>query len=256
MDLLIESLSAERVGDSSGTEPFDLMMSASSSVSGAAIGRYARYAEEADGGGNAFTSKTGGSSAVCDPLIEINRTSTGTLLSREAEKARLETAALHGQSVANLATNIAGVEGTSSLVAANNSGLIVDHSAASSRAKRKAGDNDLGREGECPRLDRVCWKWSGDTRAASKCWAEDQDAFITEDEKKNESQSERHEGTKFKCGIVMEGSDVFGGLRALVASGVAKAPLPNYVRDAAAMGTKTITVADGAFGAADSLAAV
>ena len=48
----------------------------------------------------------------------------------------------------------------------------------------------------------------------------------------------------------------FGGLRALVASGVAKAPLPNYVRDAAAMGTKTITVADGAFGAADSLAAV
>jgi len=250
-----QSLSAERVGDSSGTEPFDLLMSVSSSINGSAIGRYARYAEEAGGGGDAFVGKSGGS-AVCDPLVEINKASTGTLLGREAEMTRLETAALHGQSVANLAANITGFKGTSSLVAANNAGLIVDHSAASSRAKRKAGDNDLGREGECPRLDRVCWKWSGDTHAASKCWAEDQDAFIVDDKKKNESQQQQQESTKFKCGVVMEGSDVFGGLRALVASGVAKAPLPNYVRDAAAMGTKTITVADGAFGAADSLAAV
>mmetsp|Transcript_15132 Transcript_15132/g.43756 ORF Transcript_15132/g.43756 Transcript_15132/m.43756 type:complete len:85 (+) Transcript_15132:677-931(+) len=83
------------------------------------------------------------------------------------------------------------------------------------------------------------------------CWEDDDDAFnMVNDTRREES------GAKFKCGIVMEGSDVFGGLRALVASGIAKAPLPNYVRDAAATGTKTITVADGAFGAADSFAAV
>ena len=159
----------------------------------------------------------------------------------------------HGQTVSNLATNIGEMSGgSSSLVAANQTGVIVDHSAASGRAKKRDGDIDFGREGACPRLDRVCWKWSGTTRAASMCWEDEDDAF----NKDNDTQLRDDDGTKFKCGIVMEGSDVFGGLRALVASGIAKAPLPNYVRDAAAAGTKTITVADGAFGAADSLAAV
>ena len=158
----------------------------------------------------------------------------------------------HGQTVSNLATNIAGTSvGSSTLVAANQTGLIVDHSAASSRAKKRDGDLDFGKEGACPRLDRVCWKWSGTTHAASKCWEDEEDAFNVDNDTEGDET-----GTKFKCGIVMEGSDVFGGLRALVASGIAKAPLPNYVRDAATTGTKTITVADGAFGAADSLAAV
>ena len=156
--------------------------------------------------------------------------------------------------VSNLATNIAGTSnGASSLIAANQVGLIVDHSAASGRARKRDGDIDFGRDGACPRLDRVCWKWSGTTRAASMCWEDEDDAFDMDNITRQEGSDP---GTKFKCGIVMEGSDVFAGLRGLVASGIAKAPLPNYVRDAVATGTKTITVADGAFGAADSLAAV
>lgn len=157
--------------------------------------------------------------------------------------------------MSNLATNISGTSnGSSSLIAANQLGLIVDHGAASGRAKKRDGDVDFGREGACPRLDRVCWKWSGTTRAASMCWEDEDDVFQMDNDTQLEETGTT--GTKFKCGIVMEGSDVFGGLRALVASGIAKAPLPNYVRDAATTGTKTITVADGAFGAADSLAAV
>ena len=167
---------------------------------------------------------------------------------------RTHAAGQHGLAVSNLATNIAGTSnGASSLIAANQVGLIVDHSAASGRARKRDGDIDFGRDGACPRLDRVCWKWSGTTRAASMCWEDEDDAFDMDNITRQE---ESESGTKFKCGIVMEGSDVFAGLRELVASGIAKAPLPNYVRDAVATGTKTITVADGAFGAADSLAAV
>ena len=90
----------------------------------------------------------------------------------------------------------------------------------------RAGDNDFGAGGSCPRSDRVCWKWTGETSAAWRCWREDAQAFGLEDEEASTEAS-----TRFKCGVVMEGSDVFGGLRALIASGVAKAPLPDYVRD-------------------------
>ena len=286
-----QTLSAERVGDISGTEPLDLLRSASSFVDGSAIGRYSNYAEAIGGdaaGGKSSSDPfaTSASGTAHDPLVEMNQVSTGTLLSRVDEEKRLDTgtakyivlfckhlchthvlvsnstffsdpslnsaAGQHGQTVSNLATNIAGTSvGSSTLVAANQTGLIVDHSAASSRAKKRDGDLDFGKEGACPRLDRVCWKWSGTTHAASKCWEDEEDAFNVDNDTDGDET-----GTKFKCGIVMEGSDVFGGLRALVASGIAKAPLPNYVRDAATTGTKTITVADGAFGAADSLAAV
>jgi len=115
----------------------------------------------------------------------------------------------------------------------------------------RAGDNDFGAGGSCPRSDRVCWKWTGETSAAWRCWREDAQAFGLEDEEASTEAS-----TRFKCGVVMEGSDVFGGLRALIASGVAKAPLPDYVRDAPGARTKTITVSNGAFAAADCLAAV
>lgn len=53
------------------------------------------------------------------------------------------------------------------------------------------------------------------------CWEDEEDAFNVDHDTQGDET-----GTKFKCGIVMEGSDVFGGLRALVASGIAKAPFP------------------------------
>ena len=89
-----ESLSAERVGDISGTEPLDLLRSASTFVDGAAIGRYSNYAD--DGTGIAagislndpFSAAAGGAH---NPLVEMNQVSTGTLMSRATEESRLET---------------------------------------------------------------------------------------------------------------------------------------------------------------------
>jgi hypothetical protein len=59
--------------------------------------------------------------------------------------------------------------------------------------------------------------------------------------------------TKFKCGVVMQGADIFGGLRAMMDAGLAKAPLPDFVRDAPMSGSSTITVNNGE---TDSFAAV
>ena len=54
----------------------------------------------------------------------------------------------------------------------------------------------------------------------------------------------------------MQGTNVFEGLRAMVNAGLAKAPLPDYVRDAPTVGSATITVDHGSFAATDSFAAV
>ena len=52
-------------------------------------------------------------------------------------------------------------------------------------------------------------------------------------------------GVKFKCGFVLEGSNVFRGLQALVNEGIALSPLPKYVHDAPMMG-KNIIIAKNA----------
>lgn len=62
--------------------------------------------------------------------------------------------------------------------------------------------------------------------------------------------------TKFKCGVVMQGTNIFEGLRAMLDAGLAKAPLPDFVRDAPMSGSSTITVNDGSFAETDSFAAV
>lgn len=91
-----QTLSAERVGDISGTEPLDLLRSASSFVDGSAIGRYSNYAEAIDGdaaGGKSSSDPfaTSASGTAHDPLVEMNQVSTGTLLSRAEEEKRLKT---------------------------------------------------------------------------------------------------------------------------------------------------------------------
>ena len=45
--------------------------------------------------GQCVTSNSGTAAQAFDPLVEINKASTGTLLSREAEKNRLETGTEH-----------------------------------------------------------------------------------------------------------------------------------------------------------------
>jgi hypothetical protein len=62
--------------------------------------------------------------------------------------------------------------------------------------------------------------------------------------------------TKFKCGIVMQGTNIFEGLRGMMDAGLAKAPLPDFVRDAPMSGSCTFTVNDGSFAETDSFAAV
>jgi hypothetical protein len=91
-----QTLSAERVGDISGTEPLDLLRSASSFVDGSAIGRYSNYAEAMDGDAAGGTSSsdpyaTSSSGTAHDPLVEMNQVSTGTFLSRSEEERRLDT---------------------------------------------------------------------------------------------------------------------------------------------------------------------
>lgn len=44
----------------------------------------------------------------------------------------------------------------------------------------------------------------------------------------------------FKCRVVMEGTDVFGGIRKMLEMGVAKSPLPDFIRDAQMMGSTNI----------------
>lgn len=89
-----ETLSAERVGDISGTEPLDLLRSASTFVDGAAIGRFSNYADDGTGFAadmslnDPFSAGDGGAH---NPLVEINQVSTGTLMSRATEESRLET---------------------------------------------------------------------------------------------------------------------------------------------------------------------
>lgn len=62
--------------------------------------------------------------------------------------------------------------------------------------------------------------------------------------------------TKFKCGVVMQGTNIFKGLQAMMDAGLADAPLPDFVRDAPTLGTATIRVENGKIAGSDSFAAV
>ena len=143
-----------RVGDWAGQEPQELLASASAVQSGRAVGRFANYASE----------------AVVDPLTELHTAWTASLIDRSAAQKRLEIGAQHGRSTAQLVMN---VDAPAELVAINDGGMLVDHSAQAKLGRKRARDGQLGREGECPRLQRLCWKWTGETCAASACWLED-----------------------------------------------------------------------------------
>jgi hypothetical protein len=143
-----------RVGDWSGQEPQELLDSARAAQTGQAVGRFAKYAAE----------------AVVDPLTELHMATTSSLVDRSEEQKRLEIGAQHGRSVARLAKS---VKAPAALVATNTGGVLVDHSAHAKLGRKRARDDQLGREGDCPRLQRLCWKWTGETSAASACWKED-----------------------------------------------------------------------------------
>ena len=151
----------KRVGDWSSTEPQELLGAARAAQAGQANGRFAKYAAE----------------SVGDPLMEMHVASTSSLVDRSAEKRRLEVGARHGRSMAQLSKN-----SLEALVAANAGGMLVDHSAVSKNQRKRARDDQLGQAGDCPRLQRLCWKWTGDTSAAFACWLKDGGAFTCDND--------------------------------------------------------------------------
>lgn len=245
------------MGDWSGQEPQELLDSARAAQTGQAVGRFAKYAAE----------------PVVDPLTELHMATTSSLVDRSEEQKRLKIGAQHGRSVARL---VKSVKAPAALVATNSGGVLVDHSAHAKLGRKRARDDQLGREGDCPRLQRLCWKWTGETSAASACWKEDggestlcigsslvlvllahsTDLLILIVYSYYAESAEDLPKTKFKCGVVMQGTNIVEGLRAMVEDGLAEAPLPDFVRDAPTLGTSTITVDNGSFAGSDSFAAV
>lgn len=223
----VQDASPQRVGDWSGTDPQELLQSAFVAQTGQAVGRFAKFAAE----------------DIADPLVEMQKASTASMLDRSQEQARLARGAQHGREMAQTAAAV-DKNMDAALVAANSNGVLIDPSAATKRSRKRARDQDLGNAGDCPRLERMSWKWTGETTAAAACWLED-----------GATQGELP-ATKFKCGLVLEGTNVMDGLREMVAAGWAKAPLPDFMRNAPTLGSSTVTVDHGAFAAADSFAAV
>lgn len=143
------------MGDWSGTEPQELLDSARAAETGLAAGRFAHYASE----------------AIVDPLTELHMAASSSLVDCSVEQKRLKIGAQHGRAVAHIATS---VQGYAKLAATNAVGTLVDHSAETKVGRKRVRDSQLGREGDCPQLERLCWKWTGETAAASACWKEDE----------------------------------------------------------------------------------
>lgn len=83
--------------------------------------------------------------------------------------------------------------------------------------RRKRSLEAFGRDQDCPRIQKLRWEWKGETEAAGK----------------------------LKCRVAVQGSDIFGGMRAMIEAGMMQGPLPQYVVDAPSLGG-TIRVVDGA----------
>jgi hypothetical protein len=204
---------SKRLGGMAGTEPYELLKEARVVESRNAAGRFVSYAAE-------------GQSQ--DPISELQTAATSSLLSRQNEKTRLQVGAKRGRHLANLSAQVATESsGQSSLVAANQAGTLVDHFARETQLRKRHRDDAFGRTEDCPIRQHVRWDWKGKTAAAAACVLEDSDA---QDEAIDLPQH------TFKCRVVLQGSDVFQGMRSLVEAGLMEAPLPDYVRDAPRMG--------------------
>jgi hypothetical protein len=213
---------SKRLGGMAGTEPYELLKEARVLESRNAAGRFLSYAAEGESQ---------------DPISELQTAATSSLLSRQNEQTRLQVGAKRGRHLANLSAQVA-IEsnGQSSLVAANQAGALVDHSARETQLRKRHRDDAFGRTEDCPIRQHVRWDWKGKTSAAAACLLEDIDA---QDEANDLPQH------TFKCRVVLQGSDVFQGMRSLVEAGLMEGPLPDYVKDAPRM-RSTIIVDHGA----------
>lgn len=205
------------IGKLEGSDPHALLHAALSSSNKAALGRFAKVTET-----------NNGKRLSSDAFAELDTAMTSELINRDEEQKRLRKSARYGRSIAAQAVNIhAHTRGSSSLVAAGKSGVVVDHDASKTRLAMENRDKEMGNVGNCTQMEKVCWKWSGFSEAL----------LDVEERFRPASQP-----TPFKCGVVFEGKDVFSGIQALLAAGIAKPPLPDFIRDAPMSSSSIITV--------------
>jgi hypothetical protein len=214
---------SQRLDDIVGTEPYELLKEARAIESRNATGRFASYA--ADGQSQ-------------DPISELQAAATSSLLSRQGEKIRLQVGAKRGRHLAHLSAQVAQESnGLSSLAGVNQAGMLVDHSARETRVRKRLHEDAFGLARHCPIRQHVRWDWKGQTSAAVAC--------VMDDDVDTQVDYRDLPQHMFKCRVVLQGSDVFKGMRSLVEAGLMEAPLPDYVRDAPCMGS-TILVDHGA----------
>jgi hypothetical protein len=201
------------VHDLSGTEPFDLIRTAKAIEAGDAVGRFAGYA------------RMGESS---DPINDLQTAATASLLCRNRQQERLQVGARHGRAIASVSMKVnEQSNGAARVLAINSSGMCVDHSGKEESARKRNREAEFGGNGDCPKLQSVRWDWKGLTCAPAASW---RDCTSPNDD------GDALPRQIFKCRVVMKGSDVFAGMKALMEAGVMKAPLPSYVRDAPMLG--------------------
>jgi Kinetochore protein CHL4 like len=203
-----------RVGDSSSTEPMELLQAARASETGEATGRFSYIATH---------------DVESDPLTEMQEVSAASIMDRTSEDARLQISSEHGrQAGQEYLEAIENCENSGgALAASSDAGVIIDHE-ASLREKRLRLRGSIFGEGG-PRLKKLRFKWTGETLATSDVWG---------------AQSNR--SAKCKCTFSFRGSHALEGLREMVDLGVFQAPLPSFILDAPLAGTSTIVIRDGA----------
>ena len=200
-----------RVGDSSGTEPMDLLQAAHATDTGEATGRFAHIASN---------------DAHLDPLMELQQVSTTSVIDRTSEQARLLTSAQHGRNVGQEAVAAAQLKGAA-LTMSSDAGVVIDHDAASRQKRLQLRGMTFGEGG--PQLKKLRFKWEGETSACSDVWGV----------------SGALAPPLMKCTISFRGNNVFEGLRELQLA-YSPTSLPEYMYDAVTVGASTIAVRNGA----------
>ena len=222
---------SQRLEDLSGADPHELLRSGQAVEARNAVGRFASYA----------------AGKAVDPVAELHAAATETLVQRpDQETQRLKVAQKHGRHLARQAAQVAAEShGQAALVASNRSGTrtLIDESAQERRNRKRVRDEELGGDGDLPVRTCVRWDWKGETSVAAAACRLDRRGDDNDDEEELEDLPTH----KFKCRVVLQGTDVFAGLRALVEADIMKPPLPHYVKDAATLGEGgTIVVDHGA----------
>lgn len=204
----------------SGQDPLDLLRSASATHDKTAVGRFAMYASRV---------------SALDPVSAFEAAATGKLLKKSVEGIKQYKGS---RGLQQLCRQVGvGSAGRSRVVGVAKSGIIFDHSVGERRKRKCRSEADLGRPQDCPKRRRVRWDvTSSESTAAAVAAAA---TWLDPDETGKDPSK-----MKFKCRIVLQGSDVFSGLRALVDAGETSTVLPDCVRDAPSLGG-SIRVVDG-----------